>query len=122
MAQQDRVKSLLDVAFCEEKQSLINEFIAANHVLWALQSCGCSWRATITENFLQRQTGESSPPPVRHVCEKKVVATQFPHSGLVQRPITEAIWTLPLTEWNINKGLLRLLRATRGQFDETGTR
>ena len=38
MAQQDRLKSLPDVAFCEEKKGLINEFIAANHVLWTLQS------------------------------------------------------------------------------------
>jgi hypothetical protein len=36
MAQPDRVKSLPDIAFCEEKQSLIREFIAANHILLAL--------------------------------------------------------------------------------------
>ena len=37
MARPDRV-SLPEVAFCEEKRSLISEFIAANHVLWTLQS------------------------------------------------------------------------------------
>ena len=38
MAQPDRVKSVPDIAFCEEKYSLIDEFIAANHVLLTLQS------------------------------------------------------------------------------------
>jgi hypothetical protein len=38
MAQQGQVYSLPEIAFCEEKQSLINEFVAANHVLLTLQS------------------------------------------------------------------------------------
>ena len=38
MAQQDQVSSLPGIAFCEEKQSLIDEFVAANHVLLTLQN------------------------------------------------------------------------------------
>src|SRR5579862_4101014 len=38
MASRDRVQLLPEVAFYEEKQSLINEFIDANHVLLTIQN------------------------------------------------------------------------------------